>query len=278
MTGMKTLYVSDLDGTLFNKKKKISPYSADVINQCIKKGMDFTIATARMPYGCDYRLKDIQMKTPGILTNGVFIYEFSKQEFCFTETIETVAAKTGVQVIRDAGLSCFVYLFKAGTISIYYNDKSLEEQTQYYSDRALAACGEVCLTDDLDGIWSKGEPVYLALTGTEEKLKPVCEKLDRVSGISYVCYLNIYNGLYCLELFSEHASKQNALKRLKEDGGYDELVVFGDNLNDLSMIEIADRSYAPFNALEVVKERVTGVLDDCSRDGVAKFLAKEWNL
>ena len=98
------------------------------------------------------------------------------------------------------------------------------------------------------------------------------------TSISYVCYLNIYNGLYCLELFSEHASKQNALKRLKEDGGYDELVVFGDNLNDLSMIEIADRSYAPFNALEVVKERVTGVLDDCSRDGVAKFLAKEWNL
>ena len=137
---MKTLYVSDLDGTLFNKKKKISPYSADVINQCIKKGMDFTIATARMPYGCDYRLKDIQMKTPGILTNGVFIYEFSKQEFCFTETIETAAAKTGVQVIRDAGLSCFVYLFKAGTISIYYNDKSLEEQTQYYSMEQGGAC------------------------------------------------------------------------------------------------------------------------------------------
>ena len=59
---MKSLYVSDLDGTLFNKKKRISDRSADIINRCIEKGMLFSVATARMPYGCDYRLKDLHMK------------------------------------------------------------------------------------------------------------------------------------------------------------------------------------------------------------------------
>ena len=53
---MKTLYISDLDGTLFNKSKKISIFTADVINKCIEEGMLFSVATARMPYGCDYRL------------------------------------------------------------------------------------------------------------------------------------------------------------------------------------------------------------------------------
>ena len=69
---MKTLYVSDLDGTLFNKSKKLSEYSVKIINQCIENGTLFTVATARMPYGCDYRLKELHLKTPGILTIGVF--------------------------------------------------------------------------------------------------------------------------------------------------------------------------------------------------------------
>lgn len=37
---MKTLYVSDLDGTLFNSKKKISDYSTTVLNRCIAEGMN----------------------------------------------------------------------------------------------------------------------------------------------------------------------------------------------------------------------------------------------
>jgi len=78
--------------------------------------------------------------------------------------------------------------------------------------------------------------------------------------------------------FSGSASKKSALKKLQKLVGCDELVVFGDNLNDLSMIEIADRSYAPANALPEVKERVTAVLEDCDSDGVAKFLAAEWGI
>ena len=41
------------------------------------------------------------------------------------------------------------------------------------------------------------------------------------------------------------------------------------------MIEIADRSYAPENALEEIKEMVTGVIHGCDEDGVARFLSEE---
>ena len=61
---MSTLYVSDLDGTLFNKKKAISEKSAEILNKCLDKGMQFAVATARMPYGCDTRLVALHMKTP----------------------------------------------------------------------------------------------------------------------------------------------------------------------------------------------------------------------
>ena len=274
----KTLYVSDLDGTLLNRQKQVTKYTADTINQCVKRGMNFTVATARMPYGCDYRLRDIRINTPGILTNGVFLYDFEADKIIAAEEIPAQSAETVVDIFQKNGLSCFVYTYSPQGISICYGHKKLEEQTQYYSDRAIEKCAQVELTENLKGAAGSGKAVYITYTGEKKLLEPVCRDLDRVEGIAYSFYLNVYNGLYCLEVFSQKASKRNALLKLKEMTGCSELVVFGDNLNDISMIGIADRSYAPKNALHEVKEMVTQVLADCDHDGVARFLAEEWEI
>lgn len=98
-----------------------------------------------------------------------------------------------------------------------------------------------------------------------------------MKGICCSFYLNIYNGMYCLEIFSSKVNKKNALIKLKKLLGCEEVVVFGDNFNDLPMIELANRSYVPENALPEIKEKVTGVLEDCNHDGVAKFLQNEFS-
>lgn len=272
------LYVSDLDGTLLDSKKRITPYTANVLNQCIQKGMKFAVATARMPYGCDYRLQEIEMDTPGIVTNGVFLYDFKEKKIISAEEIEKKSAEQVIKAFEKHGMSCFVYIFSEGSISLYYGDKTLEKQTQYYSDRALEACRKIVCTDHLQDAFQEGKVAYITYTGEKEKLEPVCRELDQIPDIDYSFYLNIYNDWYCLEIFSKKASKKNALLKLKEMIHCDEIVVFGDNFNDLSMIELSDRSYAPANALPEVKEQVTEVLDDCDHDGVAKFLEKEWEL
>ena len=125
---MKTLYISDLDGTLFNKSKKISIFTADVINKCIEEGMLFSVATARMPYGCDYRLKDIHMTIPGILTNGVFLYDFKNEKYVSVENIGAEVAKQVVKIFKDVKLSCFVYIFTQDKINIYYDGRCMLDQ------------------------------------------------------------------------------------------------------------------------------------------------------
>lgn len=276
MAKRRILYVSDLDGTLLNSEKKVTKYTSETIQKFISEGMLFSIATARMPYGCDYRVEELKMNTPGILTNGVFIYDFSNRTYISVETISNNIATQVIEAFHSEELSCFLFLYKDGDISIFYDKASMEEQTQYYSDRALKSCSEVTFCENIKDKLSCGEVCYLTYTGEKTELEKVCLRLDKINGISYAFYLNIYNGLYCLEVFSNKASKKNALKKLIELLKIDELVVFGDNLNDLSMIEIADRSYAPGNALDEVKNLVTEVLEDCDHDGVAKFLKNEW--
>ena len=93
-----------------------------------------------------------------------------------------------------------------------------------------------------------------------------------------LAYLNIYNGFYCLEIFDKDASKANALKRLKSIVGADEVIVFGDNHNDIDIMQAADKSYAPENAVNEVKEIATGIIDSCDEDGVAKFIKQKYKI
>jgi hydroxymethylpyrimidine pyrophosphatase-like HAD family hydrolase len=91
-------------------------------------------------------------------------------------------------------------------------------------------------------------------------------------------YLNIYNGLYCLEIFDVQANKSNALLRLKRLLGVDKVIAFGDNHNDTEMMRIADHCYAPDNAVDDVKAMANEILDSCDNDGVARFSQRKYYL
>lgn len=272
---MKTLYVSDLDGTLFNSEKLITPKSTELINHCIKEGINFTIATARMPYGCDYRLEQLNLTLPGIAANGVFLYDFERKVYRVTEVIPAETVYRVLEVFHNYGTSCFVYSLWEEQLHIYYENEDLQNQTQYYSKQALKRCREVLLVKDIMTRISGHRTVYMAYTGREEEVMPIAEELNKIEGISAATYLNVYNGLYCIEIFHEKASKKAALLQLKEMFDYDELVVFGDNYNDRSMFDIADRKYAPRNAVPEIIEIADAVISGCDEDGVALFLREE---
>lgn len=273
-----TLYVSDLDGTLLNNEKSISSYTAKVINDGLRKGYKFAIATARFPYACDHRLEELDLSLPGIVINGVMLYNFDTGQFPMVHVMDKQTATEVLGMFKDHKISPFLYLFKDDQILIYFEDEASKAQTQYYSDRALEFAKTVERVDDLKQTLENGDPFYLAVTGDRDQLKELNDALVQSGLVATAFYLNIYDGSYCLEVFSKKASKKNAIGDLKKFVDFDELVVFGDNLNDLAMFSLADRSYATGNALPEVKEKATAVIGSNNEDGVAKKLASEWNL
>ena len=52
--------------------------------------------------------------------------------------------------------------------------------------------------------------------------------------------------------------------------------MFGDGLNDLSMFEIADESYAVENACRELKEKATGVIGHHDQESVAQYLKENY--
>jgi len=275
---MKTLYISDLDGTLFNSKKEVSDFTVDTLNKFIESGGLFTVATARTSYGCDYRLDKIKLNLPAILMNGVFLYSFNGKKYIDVKKINPLMVAQIEKVLNKYKNFGFMYTYKNNKISIFYKNKDDLRHTQYYSDRAIASCEEITLVKDFTEAAKNKDVVYFALTGQEKIIRDIWQEIKKIAGLGSVIYLNIYNDLYCLEIFDKDASKANALKRLKSIVGADEVIVFGDNHNDIDIMQAADKSYAPENAVNEVKEMATGIIDSCDEDGVAKFIKQKYKI
>ena len=97
---MKTLYVSDLDGTLLNMKQELNKSTAEQINKLINKGIDFTVSTGR---GDSIRtiLKDINFKLPVMILNGALNYDFSKKEYVDAKAIPINKVTEIMQIVND---------------------------------------------------------------------------------------------------------------------------------------------------------------------------------
>ena len=74
------------------------------------------------------------------------------------------------------------------------------------------------------------------------------------------------------------ASKGAAVTSLKAQLGASNIICFGDGDNYLSMFKLADESYAPENARDIVKQSATTVIGHNHKDGIAYFLRERFSL
>ena len=122
-----------------------------------------------------------------------------------------------------------------------------------------------------------GRTIYYTALDEHEKLLPVKNAIDSIDGVDYAFYEDTYTGKWFLEVFSAKASKSNGLRYLRERYGFDEVVAFGDNLNDLPMFSEADIKVAVGNARDEVKAAADYIIGTNDEDGVAEWLLAAHN-
>ncbi|MDE6322776.1 MAG: HAD hydrolase family protein [Paramuribaculum sp.] len=129
----------------------------------------------------------------------------------------------------------------------------------------------------------KEEPTFHSRTvlqfaiGEAERIYAVAEQLRNRIGCAVSAYPDIFHhDLAMLEIFAPGVSKAAATERLRSLTGADEVVVFGDNLNDLPMMAVADRAIAVGNALEAVRDAADEIIGANSTDSVARYIATHY--
>lgn len=272
---LKTLFISDLDGTLLSPEPKITDNTAAAVNAAVADGAYFTFATARSIYSAVPITAALNINVPCLLMNGVSIYDIREKRYVKSEFIPTAASTEVLSAFERHNVHCFMYRIENGSLICYYSALTTkvmrsfaESRKNEYKKPFVQLKRLSCMADEC--------VVYYTTTGPYEALLPVKNELEKMPGIDLAFYLDVYNGEWYLEIFSQKASKANGLKYLRSEYGFDRIAAFGDNLNDLPMFEQADLKIAVGNAREEVRAAADIVIGNNSDDGVAKWLMENY--
>jgi len=266
---MRTLYVTDLDGTLLRSSETTSDYTNQTINELVEKGMLFSYATARSYSTSSKVAGGIKARIPLIVYNGAMVVDNATGQILLSNFFDA-DVKSLLDDLLASGVHPIVYAFVNGVERFAYVPQLctrgvLDFTASRRGDRRDQPVGSV---EEL----YEGEIFYLTCIDEEEKLEPFYQKYKEQYHAVY--QRDLYSGEQWLEFMPKAATKANAIKQLKGYLNCDRLVVFGDGKNDVDMFELADEAYAVENAVDELKQIATAVIGHHDSDGVARWLAE----
>ena len=262
LKGIK-LIVADLDGTLLKSDKSLDDNIKDVIS-----GQDykFTIASGRSMVLVKNFISELNIDLPYITNNGAEIYQ---SDACVKQySIPDEEVRFILNLVQEFDLECHANaencIYTMGKIDLILPFRKRFEGVLPIVDNA--SIHEVC-------------------ANTINKITCIDKDLNKVQEFSNK--INLYcEHVHCeraewnaFVMVNRQASKGKALKNLIEllHISSEEVIVFGDNYNDVSMFEAVKYSVCMENADKDVKDKTTFICGSNVVNGVSDFIQKYIN-
>jgi Cof subfamily protein (haloacid dehalogenase superfamily) len=277
---VKTLYVSDLDGTLLGDDSLLSPGTVATLNRVIGElGGLFTVATARTPATVVPLMQQVHATLPFIVIGGSAMWNPVTGSYEHTRGIDDVTVNAVADVFDRHHIHPFIYRRHGSSLLHTHHSGTLSPQ----EERFIAARQHLPLKkfflDDQDYRHNADEALLIFSLNKYAVLKAIATDLKAtVSTCSVMLYHDIFDESEgYLEVFTAGTSKAAAIRNLAQQVGAGRIVVFGDNRNDIAMMQAADVSVAVENAFPEVKAAATLVIGPNTADSVAHWIEHELN-
>lgn len=271
---MKQLFVTDMDGTLLSTDGRVDLESASIISRLSDKGALITVATARTPATVEPLLALTRTSVPAVVLTGASLWSRRQRRFIEPCLMDSATAAAVTEICRNYGLNPMTYTLADPTrIEMYvYGSLSPKEQ-KFINERSRLRYKHINLLP------ADAAPAFLPSTvlvfalGPIDRINAAAAALRAGLHCSVSAYPDIFNpAIGNIEVFAPEVSKAAAVLRLKELTGADQLIVFGDNLNDIPMMRVADKAVAVANALPEVKAVAHEVIGPNSLPSVARCI------
>ena len=273
-----TLYVSDLDGTLLGEDSQLSAVTVATLNRIIGElGGLFTVATARTPATVVPLMQQVHARLPFIVIGGSAMWNPVTMSYEHTRGIDDMTVNAVADVFDRRGAHPFIYRRHGKNLlhTHHYGPLSPQEE-RFIAERQHLPLKQFFL-DDRDFRHSDDEALLIFSMNKYAVLKSIADDL-RTSVPS--CSVMVYHDIFeesegYLEIFSAGTSKAAAIRDLARQLGAGRVVVFGDNRNDIAMMQAADFSVAVDNAFTEVKAVASEVIGPNTVDSVARWIETE---
>ncbi|EJX11052.1 haloacid dehalogenase-like hydrolase [gut metagenome] len=261
------LIVLDLDGTLTNSKKEITPRNKETLIRIQEKGVRLVLASGRPTYGIVPLANELRMNKFGgfILSyNGGEIINWESGEMIYENVLPNEIVPVLYESARTSQLAILTY-DGADIVTEHSTDPYVQKE---------AFLNKMNIRETNDFLTDITLPVAKCLiVGDADKLMPLEAELSlRLQG-----QINIFRSEpYFLELVPQGIDKALSLEVLLKEIGVkrEEVIAMGDGYNDLSMIQFAGLGIAMGNAQEPVKKAADYITLSNEEDGVAEAIDK----
>ncbi|HSD36375.1 MAG TPA: HAD family hydrolase [Rhodocyclaceae bacterium] len=278
----KRFYISDLDGTLLDATGKLSEQSLGILNELLRDGLIFTVASARSVASMRPLLDGLSLSLPVIEFNGAFITDLASGEHQVINAMASDVAESIFTRICRHGLEPFISSFDGTRDRVHYNQVRNAGVQNYLQQRFSQRDPRFAGPSRLENAFAE-QVVCLTVIAEEKPLEILQQEIVAVHGDSVETHLfeDIYfPGWPWLTVHDRRATKDQAIRRLARDYGLEshERVVFGDQLNDVGMFRAAHRGIAVANAVEQVRQHASQIIGHHSEHAVAHFIREDWPL
>lgn len=245
------MIVTDLDGTLLKDDKTVSKYTIEVIEKLRVEGHKFVIATARPLRAVKKFLKELEIDA-GIYHNGALIYESGNK-------IDAFQINNAKEII----------------------DKIL----RVYSNTSIAVESNDLLYSNFDAesLWPGTSYILTESNFSEIEDKKADKIIVEVSSLSGMekykrflpedLYIQLSENKIGM-IMKKAATKSNGIQLLACDYNIkmENIIAFGDDYNDIDMLEFCGVGVCVNNGIEDVKKISNDICDTNENDGVAKWI------
>lgn len=257
------MILCDIDGTLLNDEKKITPKTMAAISKLKERGILFGIATGRSPIAVQYLIKDWGLEPyvdilMGFNGSQYFDYVLHKEEL--SNLVDGKIIEDIIKEYSHFDISFGIFDGKEyhatrenrGSIGIATNNKLtliIDDLKKYRQTKAtkMLAMGEPKVIDEVEKYYQKH---------LDERYRGVRSTPD------------------LFEFLEPHVSKSFGIERIAKQHGFtlENVCVFGDEANDLEMIRDCGVGVCMANGNPIVKEVADYITDSNNEDGVGKFI------
>ncbi|MFT4213708.1 MAG: HAD hydrolase family protein [Microbacterium sp.] len=274
---IRTLYVSDLDGTLLRSDGTLSDESARLINAAVEAGGLFTYATARSFSSSRRVTAQLRLALP-VATYGGAIMAHPETGAAIDVRL---LANGVVHALVDAAevddtTAPVLHTFEDGTDWLRWNPhRRTSGIERFLSDRVGdRRLRPITRDDPVD----TGSVFYISVLAARPALVSLRHRAcAALNGVAQFLSADAHTpGHDWFELLSAEGTKAKAIRRLAASVDADRVVVFGDNHNDVPMFDVADEGYAVANAVPELRAIATKVLDHHDCDPVSRWIADDF--
>ena len=266
------LIALDLDGTLLDSEKRLSETNRAALERAAAEGVHIVPTTGRFYSAMPENIRSLPFVRYVIVINGAGIFDLAEEKVLYRAEMKWEQAVRIMEYLDTMDVIYDCYMDNRAWMSASLKEKIDDFAPNEHYRRMLHDLREP--VDELKAFIAEKKQSIQKIQFFFKNPEMLDTLIDDLSARfpDEAISSSVFNNI---EINHKNANKGNAITRLSHILGFgaENVMSFGDGLNDLPMISDAGIGVAMGNASDYIKKHADYITDTCDNDGVEKAIS-----